>query len=236
MKILQIEGLEIELIRSKRRTLGLELCPHGVKARAPMRMSEADILDFIGSKRAWIHKHLKTMPPARDPGKYKLADGAVLQLRGGNFGLQVKQGLRSNVRVEDGRIVVPVARSHLPLEQSVKNKLVRWYKEVAQHELKTRARYYSALMNVPQRRTDQIHVRDYRRRWGSCDSNGKLSFNWRILQAPTAVSDYVVVHELAHCHEFNHSKRFWSIVAAQMPDYKAHENWLHENGHTLYRF
>lgn len=236
MKQLEIEGLRVELIRSKRRTLGLELSPHGVKARAPLKMSEAAIIEFVRTKRNWINKHLSTMPPPRGDAHLTLANGALLQLRGQHYQLLIEQGLRGRVRVQAGRIVVPVANSHVSLEQRVKNKLVRWYKEVSQQELQTRARYYAAMMNVPERRTDQIYVRDYKRRWGSCDSKGKLSFNWRILQAPTEVSDYVVIHELAHCHEFNHSKRFWNIVAKQMPNYTSQEQWLKKNGYRLYQF
>ncbi len=236
MELLQLDGLEVTLIRSKRRSLGLELSQKGVKARAPMRMSKAEIISFIESKRAWINKHLDAMPPPREHQPLHLNTGALVQLRGQNLTLRVEQGSRAPVRITARDLVVPVTHAKRPLEQRVKAKLIRWYKQVAQHELQTRARYYAQLMNVPARRADQIYVRDYKRRWGSCDSNGKLSFNWRILQAPTAVSDYVVVHELAHCHEFNHSKRFWAIVAKQMPMYKEQEAWLNRNGHQLYKF
>jgi len=236
MTKLVIQDLQIELIRSKRKTLGLEITPKGVKARAPLRMSQRDIVDFINLKRAWIDKHLDQMQTLSEESELSLVNGALIQLRGQNYHLTVEQGLRGKVRVQSGRIIVPVVNSHVPLEQRVKAKLVRWYKEVAHHELQTRARYYASLMDVPTRRTDQIYVRDYKRRWGSCDNQGKLSFNWRILQAPTAISDYVVIHELAHCHEFNHSKRFWAIVAKQMPNYKEHDAWLNQHGYTLYRF
>ncbi len=235
-KQLIIDGLNIELVRSKRRTLGLELSPSGLKARAPTRMTERDIIAFIKTKRAWIEKHLQKMPTPQAQQSLQLIDGAELRLRGQAYQLRVVEGSRANVAILPQEIVVPVNNSHTPLEKRVKNKLVRWYKHVAQHELQTRARHYAHLMGVPQRRTDQIYVRDYKRRWGSCDSQGKLSFNWRILQAPTAVSDYVVVHELAHCHEFNHSRRFWAIVANQMADYKTHEDWLNRHGYELYQF
>jgi len=233
---LTIDGITVELVRSKRRTLGLELSPKGVKARAPMRMPEADIIAFIKSKHRWINKHLETMPPDRSDQSLLLDDGAKLQLRGREYTLAIEEGSRRKVNIKGERIIVPIQHSPHSRHQRIKTKLVKWYKEVAQHELQTRARNYAALMDVPQRRTDQIYVRDYKRRWGSCDSKGKLSFNWRILQAPTEVSDYVVIHELAHCHEFNHSKRFWAIVHNQMPDYQHWDHWLNQHGHRLYTF
>ncbi len=235
-KTLSIDGLEIQLVRSKRRTLGLELSPTGIKARAPLRMSEQAVIEFVKVKRGWINKHLGSMPPSPTDNTVELTQGAPLKLRGQTFNLDIKQGSRQKVRIQGNHLIVPVQHSKTPLQTRVKNKLTKWYKDVAQQELHTRARYYAMQMNVPERRTDQIYVRDYKRRWGCCDSNGKLSFNWRILQAPTAVSDYVVIHELAHCHEFNHSQRFWRIVAKQMPEYQQHEQWLTEHGHTLYQF
>lgn len=235
-KQLQIDGLSVELIRSKRRSLGLELSPRGIKARAPARMSEAAIVEFIQTKRAWIDKHLQKMPAPVDTAPLRLTEGTTLLLRGQAYQLLITEGSRQKIHVKGDQIIVPVAHSQTPLEQRVKTKLIKWYKKVALHELQTRARYYAKLMDVPQRRADQIYVRDYKRRWGSCDNKGKLSFNWRILQAPTAVSDYVVIHELAHCHEFNHSKRFWAIVAKQMPSYKEHDQWLSLHGYELYRF
>ena len=84
--------------------------------------------------------------------------------------------------------------------------------------------------------TPKIKVRDYKRRWGSCDQRGDLSFNWRIIMAPERVMDYVVVHELAHLQEFNHSRRFWNIVEQEMSDWREQQRWLSDNGSLLYRF
>jgi len=102
-------------------------------------------------------------------------------------------------------------------------------------ELERKVAIYSEQMGIPGNKSLNINVRDYKRRWGSCDSKGALSFNWRIVQAPIEVLDYVVVHELAHCHVFDHSKRFWEIVSAQMPDWKERQLWLHTHGADLYR-
>jgi len=88
---------------------------------------------------------------------------------------------------------------------------------------------------LPNRKTPKIKVRDYKRRWGSCDHRGDLSFNWRIVMAPSNVIDYVVIHEIAHLKEFNHSVKFWRIVEQQMPDWKDQQQWLKTNGAVLYR-
>jgi predicted metal-dependent hydrolase len=82
----------------------------------------------------------------------------------------------------------------------------------------------------------RIQIRDQRSRWGSCSTTGTLSFNWRLVLAPFEVLDYVVVHELCHMREANHSGRFWKLVEARRPDWRAHKDWLDEHGPELLAF
>jgi predicted metal-dependent hydrolase len=83
---------------------------------------------------------------------------------------------------------------------------------------------------------ERIQVRDQRTRWGSCSSRGTLSFNWRLALAPHAVLDYVVVHELCHLREPNHSRGFWSLVESRRPGWRAQRAWLREHGAELLAF
>jgi predicted metal-dependent hydrolase len=82
----------------------------------------------------------------------------------------------------------------------------------------------------------RIQIRDQRSRWGSCSTRGTLSFNWRLVLAPFDVLDYVVVHELCHLREPNHSRRFWRLVELRRPDWRAQRDWLHEHGPELLAF
>jgi predicted metal-dependent hydrolase len=93
-----------------------------------------------------------------------------------------------------------------------------------------RADAFAADLGVAYKR---LTIRDGRSRWGSCSSAGGLNFSWRLILAPPAILDYVVVHELAHLRELNHSPRFWALVAAHCPDYQLQRKWLKEHGPAL---
>jgi predicted metal-dependent hydrolase len=82
----------------------------------------------------------------------------------------------------------------------------------------------------------RVQIRDQRSRWGSCSTTGTLSFNWRLVLAPLEVLDYIVVHELCHMREPNHSRRFWKLVEARRPNWRAQRDWLDEHGPELMAF
>ncbi|MCX6807530.1 MAG: M48 family metallopeptidase, partial [Patescibacteria group bacterium] len=79
----------------------------------------------------------------------------------------------------------------------------------------------------------QIRVTSAKKRWGSCSHKGNISFSWRLIMATPSIIDYVIVHELAHLREYNHSKKFWQFVAKIIPYYKEQRKWLKDNGYTL---
>ena len=82
-------------------------------------------------------------------------------------------------------------------------------------------------------KAEALRIGDQRTRWGSCSSKGTISLNWRLVMAPPEVLDYIVIHELAHLEEMNHSAKFWAIVKTFCPDYKAQEEWLKAHGFVL---
>ena len=104
------------------------------------------------------------------------------------------------------------------------------YREAAKEYFPKRADYYAQQLGVTY---DRIRIANQKTRWGSCSSKGTLSFNWRLMLAPPKVLEYVVVHEVCHLKEMNHSPGFWKLVEEFMPDYKEYKKWLKENGNTL---
>ena len=104
------------------------------------------------------------------------------------------------------------------------------YRQAAREYFPARVAYYESILGVTH---GSIHIRDQKTRWGSCSAKGNLNFNWRLMLAPPRVLDYVVVHELCHRKEMNHSKAFWNAVEMVLPDYKELRKWLRDNGSSL---
>lgn len=112
--------------------------------------------------------------------------------------------------------------------------LEKRYRTAAKEYIPKRVAYYvSHYDTLFTNRYSRITIRDQKTRWGSCSSKGTLSFNWRLMLAPPAVLDYVVVHELCHLTHMNHSKDFWRCVEWILPNYKEQKKWLKEHGHEL---
>ncbi|MCC7352911.1 MAG: M48 family metallopeptidase, partial [Anaerolineae bacterium] len=132
------------------------------------------------------------------------------------------------VSLNDGTMVVTLAR---PTPERVRNALVAWYRRQAETFLGEQVEHYAAQTGL---RPKSIEIVAWRRRWGDCKGTAQVvRFNWRIVQSPLTVVDYLVVHELAHLREPNHSRRFWSLVGSVLPDYKQARRWLKDWGAPL---
>jgi hypothetical protein len=108
--------------------------------------------------------------------------------------------------------------------------LTAWYRRRAAQVIARRVALYAPRIGVSPTR---ITIRDARTRWGSCSPTGALSFSWRLLMAPPAVLDYLVVHELCHLKRADHSPRFWALVEAHCPGFRARRAWLRDHGDIL---
>ncbi len=124
------------------------------------------------------------------------------------------------------------ASSGLTPEQALA--LEKRYRAAAKAYIPQRVAYYAeTYCHILPPAVSSIAIRSQKTRWGSCSSRGTLSFNWRLMLAPPAILDYVVVHELCHLRHMNHSKDFWACVETILPDYKERRKWLNEHGHEL---
>lgn len=129
-----------------------------------------------------------------------------------------------------------VGSDHLALpkedieDSSIQTELEKLYRTEARRHFRDRIESFADRMDVDH---GKLELRNQRTRWASCSPQKTLSFNWRLIMAPREVIDYVVVHELAHIIEKNHTRRFWRIVSEYDPDYRDHTDWLDENSARL---
>ncbi len=154
--------------------------------------------------------------------------GAIVPLRGVNHRLVPTGRLRGVVETgaHEGEMAlfVPGAAEHRA------RRLVDWLKAEAARDLDRRCRYHAANLEVAVR---AISMRSQATRWGSCSSNGRLNFNWRLVLAPPFVLDYVAAHEVAHLVEMNHSPAFWAVVETTLPSMERGREWLRLHGREL---
>jgi predicted metal-dependent hydrolase len=211
-----------EFIRAKRRTISIQVRPDGkVIVRAPLRVAEKIVRAFVESKADWIARKKAEVAVRAPVTVREFRDGERFLLLGREIPLKVATGQRAALTLTDAFILSAKA---LP---NAGNVFEKWYKAYALQVLTERVKLYAARHGFQPAR---IRITSARTRWGSCSSNGTLSFTWRLVMAPLDVVDYVVIHELVHLRVHNHSKDFWDGVAELMPDYKRHIAWLKSNG------
>jgi predicted metal-dependent hydrolase len=202
--------------RARRYLLGLE--PDGTaRLVIPRRGTEAEGVRFMERSEAWLLKRVAQWR-SRSRASQAWTDGGRFLYRGEETGLRVEKG-EGNVRLCFLDQIISVPRALPDYREVVLDHLRR----MAGRELPVRARELALLHGIPVHR---ISVRAQKTRWGSCSARGTISLNWRLIQAPPHVVDYLIVHELMHRREMNHSARYWKLVAAAFPDYRRAEQWL----------
>jgi predicted metal-dependent hydrolase len=200
---------------------------------APLRARAADITAFIDQHRAWIDARLETLQRllAAHPGSAQLADGGTILYRGQPVGLHVRAGTRPQVLETSGiEVIVPSRVVGVDLEAAVERMLRHWLRWSAQNDaLEYVVRHARPNDLLPA----AVRVKEQKRLWGSCSARGAINLNWRLIFAPPAVFEYVVVHELCHLREAHHQAAFWRLVGEILPEFEAQRRWLRGNGHLL---
>ena len=220
---------------SRRRTIAIAIDPkEGLVVYSPARIDVEGLQQFLREKARWILRHTLQLDEARAHAPaLTWGHGSAIPFRGEQIGLQVEPGFsKASVGLESGFLIVrtPPEAGLIPEGEAIRGLVVRWLRQQAEIEVESRVEIIKTLVGAVPR---SVRVRDQKRRWGSCSAHGALNFNWRLILAPAEVLDYVVVHELCHLKELNHSPRFWEWVGQVLPDYRARRSWLRHNGHLL---
>jgi len=175
-------------------------------------MPKWEIDDFIKSKEKWIMDCLALQQDQQEKREAFTIDyGSTITLRGSQYKITERGGTMAGFDSEV--IYMPPGIS----PEQIKHTCVKIYKKIAKAFISDRVAFFAPQMGVA---PSAIKINSATKRWGSCSSRKSLNFSWRLIMAEDNVIDYVVVHELAHLVEMNHSARFWAVVAKVLPDYK----------------
>lgn len=159
-------------------------------------------------------------------------DGAALPLGNGTIRLcRIKTRDKGHIRVyrkqnEKGEAMLCMVSGIENNPEAYRMAAVGWLREYARAELEKRVKLFGRQMQVS---VNRISIKEQKTRWGSCSSKGNINFNWKLVLMPERIMDYVVVHELAHRKQMNHSKSFWREVEIVLPDYRERKQWLREH-------
>jgi predicted metal-dependent hydrolase len=203
----------------------MRLAPGGgaLSVTVPPRTSDAAILAFVERHRGWADARLTASPE-----RIRVADGAVLPFRGGRLTVAHEPSRRASrlEQAHDGFVLhVGGDLQHLP--RRVRDAL----KREARLDLQGSVDRHAAAVGL---KPAALSLKDTRSRWGSCTSDRRLAFSWRIVMAPPAVLDYLCAHEVAHFREMNHSPAFWALCRTLCPDMDAGRDWLKRHGASLH--
>lgn len=190
----------------------------------PKSVSVNEGMDFFNHKKDWLAETLKSLPK-----HVPFKPGAIIPVMGKKYRIRYEAELsgRSMVKAEDDILYVTG-----PKDQIARH-VQDWIKKQVRKKITTIAESKAELIG---RKVRRITLRDTRSRWGSCSSQGRLSFSWRLAFAPPSVLHYIVCHEVAHMREMNHGPAFWRLVARICPSWASNDQWLKDNSHVLYRY
>jgi predicted metal-dependent hydrolase len=236
------EVIDYQLSHRARRTIGLKITETGLIVHAPNRILAFELNRILLEKADWILQKLKARAAQTVPAIH-WQSGAQLHLLGNPITLQIQilngfaiQDLKLNgfklPKIDFERDVLQITTSTQLSDEKIQLKVTQWYKKLALLDFTRRVEVFAAKLGVA---PPPVTLSSARSRWGSCSSRGDVRLNWRLLQAPPHIINYVVCHELAHLKQMNHSPKFWAQVAQLYPDFKQAEKDLKALSPQLHR-
>ena len=220
---------EYRLIRSRRKSLAVQITPQGeVIVRAPNRLPLPVIEDFLRQKQDWITSRAgRARERQQAVQAFCLTENALLPLRGKTYPVTLWD--RPSAGFDGERFFLPYGD-----DAAQKAALTGCYKQLGEEYLPARTRELAAVLGIS---PNTVTVGGAKTRWGSCSGKGNIRFSWRLMTAPDPAVDYVIVHELCHIRELNHSPRFWALVERAFPDYRQRQTLLRKaQEHPVFSF
>lgn len=230
-RCIELSGQSVSYVlkRRKRRSIGLSIDETGLTVSMPLRASEQWMYSVLQDKSHWIVKQLKKWE-AKKPAAIQWLDGQRIHFMGEQLTLCVVDSLFDALPMLRGRQLFVHVR-HGTDQSLVEQAVTHWYQREAETLFRERVAHYAPLLDVF---PAAVKLSSARTQWGCCTERGTISLNWKLIRVPLRLTDYVVVHELAHLVELNHSAAFWRVVQSVCPDYarlrKELRNWSPATG------
>lgn len=221
-----INGFQAPLIIQRKQVKGINIrvtWDGKVLVSVPAGASDEMIERVMKRKAHWISKKLEEMETRRKqlPLSYQFVDGETFWILGKPVTLKVVNGRKDKVGLRGRKLMVRVAEGGA---DKVRQAVVRWLQGQALKVVGEKVERFAEVLGV---KPEGIELRDWKGKWGLCNtSRGVLRFNWRLVQLPVGLIDYIVVHELAHLRHSKHNGNFWALVSKVVPDWKARHEEL----------
>ena len=215
------------LIRTNRRSISISINNLGqIIIKAPRKVSMDEIQKVVDKKERWIALHKERIEKNNELNKNILTYKDIL-FCGNIYHIAFDERIKK-ITLIDNYCLIP-----LKYKDTYQRKLILWYKKIANEILTQRVQYFCDLMQLE---PSAVKLTNARTCWGTCNSKGVVSLNWRLMMVPHNLIDYVVVHELAHLVQLNHSKLFWEVVHSVLPDYASRRKNLKQGDYLLALF
>jgi predicted metal-dependent hydrolase len=199
-----------------------------VTIKVPFFINNNLIQQLVNKKLPWIKKQLNIQSKFLTLEKKLYINDEKFLYLGKYYKLKILKNKKYSVNIEGDFLQVNVKNELNILK--VKKLLKEWFREKSFIYFKKETYNYAKINNL---KINSVKIREYKARWGSCSNKGDISFNWRLIMAPPKIIEYVIIHELMHIKEHNHSPKYWNYVKSLYPNINEAKEWLMYNGQTL---
>lgn len=219
-----LEGLEINIKKSKRKTLSIYVERDGkITVLAPIDKADDEIEKIIKSKEYQIYKHHTNWEQLNDAKVHReFVNGQSYLYLGRNYRLELVDVAKKPLMLKNGLFILQ--KKEL---LKAKQHFIAFYKEMGIKKISGRIDNFAKRLGVE---FSKFRIIELKNRWASCSEKGMINFHWKCFMAPLDVLDYIIVHELVHLKHKNHTKSFWNEIDKILPDYDKHVHWLRDNG------
>lgn len=215
---------QIEILRSIRKSISVEVIDkYKLRVKSPIFLLDSVIKDFIISKTKWIENHNSKVIDIKKT--FSISNLSEIPYLGNNLTV-ISSSTHKKAKVENGNLFIPI-------NKDIKTQVINWYKKEAREIITNELQYFSPQIGVNYNR---VFIKSQKSRWGSCSSRMNLNFNWKIILTKPELLRYLVIHELCHLKEMNHSKKFWNLVKKFDGNFMNHRKELQRYSHYLLYF